>query len=279
MKSVLYIFLLSGLLLSSCGEYEKLLKSSDYELKKTKAKEYYDDAQYVKATELLSQIIPRFRASAEAEELNWMNAMSYYGMKDYMMAGSYFKQFLEQFPFGVHAEEAYYLASYCDYKLSPRPELDQQYTLSSIEGFKLFLNRYPDSERAAEAKTLITELEEKLVEKSYMSARLYYDMKNYKSAITALENSLKEYANTKYREEMMFLKLNSLFMYAERSFPAKQRERFQDTLDNYYSFMEEFPKSQFSKEVNNIFEKTTSFLKTGKSSTEANSSGVKVGNN
>lgn len=279
MKSVLYIILLAGLLLSSCGEYEKLLKSTDYELKMSKAKEYYNDGQYVKTTELLSQIIPRYRASSEAEELNWMNAMSYYGMKDYMMAGSYFKQFIEQFPFGVHAEEAYYLAAYCDYKLSPRPELDQQYTLSAIEGLRLFMNRYPGSSNVPEAKIIITELEEKLVEKSYTSARLYYDMKNYKAAITALENSLKEYSNTKYREEMMFLKLNSLYEYAERSYPARQRERFQDTLDNYYSFMEEFPKSQFSKEVNNIFEKTSIFLKTGKISTEASNAGVNVGNN
>ena len=32
--------------------------------------------QYVKATELLAQILPRYRATEEAEELNWMNAQS-----------------------------------------------------------------------------------------------------------------------------------------------------------------------------------------------------------
>ena len=51
-------------------------------------------------TELLNQILPRYRATEEAEELNWMNAQSYYGMKDYFMAGSYFKSFIDQFPFG-----------------------------------------------------------------------------------------------------------------------------------------------------------------------------------
>ncbi len=43
-------------------------------------------------------------------------------------------------------------------------------------------------------------------------------MKEYKAAVTALTNSLKEYSDSKYREEMMFLKLNSLFLYAENSF-------------------------------------------------------------
>jgi outer membrane protein assembly factor BamD len=261
MKLRLYIVLVLALIVSSCGEYEKLLKSTDYELKKAKAKEYYDAGQYVKTTEVLSQIMPRYRASAEAEDLAWMNAMSYYLMKDYFMASNYFKQFIEQFPFGEHAQEANYMAAYCDYKLAPRPDLDQQSTRNAIEGFRIFLTRYPESPRVEEARTLITELEDKLVEKSYLSARLYYDMKQYKAAVTALNNSLKEYATTKYREEMMFLKLSSLFLYAENSLANKQKERYQAALDDYFSFMEEFPISEYSKEIRSIFEKTNRYLR------------------
>jgi outer membrane protein assembly factor BamD len=130
--------------------------------------------------------------------------------------------------------------------------------------------RFPGSSRIGEVTALIKEMEEKLVDKSYRSARLYYDMKQYKSAIIALNNSLKEYSDTKYREEMMFLKLNSLFNYAELSQPAKQRERYQATLDDYYSFKEEFPESQYSKDVNNILEKTNKFLNQGKPAIEVN---------
>ena len=76
MRFRLYIVLIILVLLSSCGEYEKLLKSTDFDLKKSKAKEYYDKGEYVKTTELLTQILPRYRATEEAEELNWMNAQS-----------------------------------------------------------------------------------------------------------------------------------------------------------------------------------------------------------
>jgi outer membrane protein assembly factor BamD len=88
-------------------------------------------------------------------------------------------------------------------------------------------------------------------------------MDQYKAAVVALTNSLKEFATTKYREKMMYLKLNSLFLYAENSLAAKQKERYQAALDDYYSFMEEFPKSTYSRDVNNIFQKTNKFLKTG----------------
>jgi outer membrane protein assembly factor BamD len=263
MRFRLHIILILLVLLSSCGEYEKLLKSTDFDLKKTKAKEYYEKGEYVKTTELLAQILPRFRATDEAEELNWMNADSYFRMKDYFMAGSYFKSFIDQFPFGKHAEDANYMAALCDYNISARPELDQENTRNAIEGFKIFINRFPNSSKVDESRTKIKELEDKLVEKSYLSAKLYYDMKQYKAAVVALTNSLKEYANTKYREKMMFLKLSSLFQYAELSFANKQKERYQSTLDDYYSFMEEFPNSTYSKDVNNIYQKTNKYLKTG----------------
>jgi outer membrane protein assembly factor BamD len=261
MRSGLYIILLLLLLTSSCGEYEKLLKSTDYDLKKTKAKEYFEAGQFIKATELLDQILPRYRATDEAEDLYWMNAQSYYGMKQFDVAGSYFKSYTDQYPYGKYTEEATYLTAMCDYNLSPRPELDQEETKNAIEAFTVFLGRYPSSSKAEECKRQITEMREKLVEKSYLSAKLYYDMGEYKAAVVALTNSLKEFADTKYREEMMFLKLNSLFQFAERSFASKQKERYQDTLDDYYSFMEEFPQSQYGKDVKKIFLDTARYLK------------------
>src|SRR5450759_5109008 len=133
MRFRLYIVLIILVLVSSCGGYEKLLKSTDYDLKKSKAKEYYDAGQYVKTTELLTQILPRYKATEEAEDLNWMNAQSYFGMKDYFMAGSYYKSFIEQFPFGKHAEEANFKAALCDYNISSRPELDQENTRNALE--------------------------------------------------------------------------------------------------------------------------------------------------
>jgi outer membrane protein assembly factor BamD len=270
MRFKIHIVLIFLVLLISCGEYEKILKSTDYDLKKTKVKEYYDEGQYVKATELLTQILPRYRATEEAEDLNWINAQSFYAMKDYYTAGSYFKSYSDQYPFGKYAEESNFMSAMCDYNIAPRPELDQENTRSAIEGFSVFINRYPASPKVEECKRLMKELEERIVEKSYLSAKLYYEMKQYKAAIVALTNSLKEFADSKFREEMMYLKLNSLFLYAENSMANKQKERYQDTLDDYYSFMEEFPESRFSKDVKRIFQSTNKFLKTGVTDTEAN---------
>ena len=261
MKSKIIAALILLVLTVSCGEYEKILKSTDYELKKDKAIEYYEAGKYIKSSELLSMALPRYRATDEAEKITWIGAKSYYGMRDYLTASAAFRNFSEAFPYSENAEEATFMAAYCDYLQSPRPELDQSMTVTAIEGFIYFQRRFPLSDKIEESNKLIKELEDKLVEKSFIGAKLYYDLGEYRAAIVALANSLKEYPNTKYREEMMFLRLESTYLYALRSVSDKQQERYQEVLDEYYSFIEEFPGTKYNRDVERIHSSTAQFLK------------------
>jgi outer membrane protein assembly factor BamD len=177
-----------------------------------------------------------------------------------MTAAAAFRNFADFYPYSEHAEEATFKAAYCDYLQAPRPSLDQAVTVSAIEGFVYFQRRYPASDKIEDSKILIKELQDKLVEKSYLSAKLYYDLKQYRAAIVALTNSLKEYPETKFREELLFLKLESSHLYAIKSVANRQQERYQDTLDEYYSFIEEFPQSKFLKDVNRIYSHTAEVL-------------------
>ncbi|HCC69640.1 MAG TPA: outer membrane protein assembly factor BamD [Bacteroidales bacterium] len=260
MRIRVFILLIIVALASSCGKYEKLLKSTDFELKKNAAKDYFEQGRYVRTSELLGQILPRYRATAESEDLSWLNAQCYYNMRDYIMAGTAYKDFAETYPYSEHAAEATFLTAYCDYMLSPRPQLDQAYTNSAVEAFTFFIKRYPSNDKLDNAQNLINDLEDKLVEKSYINAKLYYDLEEYKAAVVALDNSLKDYPATKHREELLFLKLESSYLYAFNSVPEKQQERFQTTLDEYYSFVEEFPDSKFSKDIQKIYNTTADFL-------------------
>ena len=261
MRRNIYIILLIALIATSCGEYDALLKSTDFDLKKQKVYEYYDAGKYVKVTELLSQILPRYKATEEAEQLNWINSQATFRLMEYELAETYFMNFADLYPLSINAEEAQYMAAMCNYNLSPRAELDQSFTNKAVESFTIFISRYPNSKWLEECKTKKKEMQEKLVEKSYISARLYYDMGEYRAATVSLANSLKEYPETKYREELMFLKLDALFLTAQKSITSKQRERFQTALDEYYSFIEEYPKSSHEKDVAKIFDTTAKYLK------------------
>ncbi|HDJ33323.1 MAG TPA: outer membrane protein assembly factor BamD [Bacteroidetes bacterium] len=248
-----FLFLLILLLAGACSEYEKVLKNPDPHVKYEKGMEYFQEGQYTRAATVFEQIIPVFRGTEKAETLDFYYAMSYYRMKDYILAGHYFRTFMRTFPNSEHREEAEYLAAYCDYLLSPRPSLDQTNTYNAIDAFTLYIRRYPDSERVPLCRQLIRELEDKLVEKSFNSAKLYFDLGYYNSAIVALTNSLNDYPESKYREDQMFLLLKSKYLLAENSVPEKQQERYQDTIDEYYSFISEFPESKYLQEAQKIF--------------------------
>lgn len=246
--------------LTSCGGYNAVLKSTDNNLKYTKALEYYESGDYVKATTLLEAIIPSLRATEKGEEGLYKLAMSYFKNEDYEMAKSYFTTYSRGYPKGKYIEDAYYYIGYSYYKNSPDVKLDQKNTKKAIDAFLAFSEKFPQSDRLPEVAKLLAELQEKLVEKEYNNAMLYYKLgdymgNNYLSAVVTATNAIKLYPDSKYKEELSFLILKSKFMQAEKSVEAKLKDRYRDTVDEYYNFINEFPNSQHKKEADKMFKK------------------------
>jgi outer membrane protein assembly factor BamD len=259
-KSIIITALLA-LLIISCSRYEKLLKSTDYNLKYKKAFEYYNKGEYVRASTLFDQISSIFRGTNKADSVYFFQAMSYFHQNDFILATHYFETFAKTFGNSRFAEDANYYKAICYYKTSPRPSLDQTNTIQAIQSFQLFIIKYPDSPRVDECRNLIIELREKLVEKSFMSARLYFDLEDYKASIVALNTSLAEFPDSKFREDIMFLILKSSYLLAYNSVEKKKKDRYQSSVDEYYSFIAEFPDSKYRKEADKMYENSSKVLK------------------
>lgn len=254
------ILILLSLLFSGCGDYNKILKSTDYEFKYKKAIEYYDDGEYVRAGTLLQELVNIYRGTSRADRIYYYYAKSLIGQKDYLMAGHYFNTLIKEFPTSDYVEESQFMAGYCAYLLSPKPRLDQSVTAEAIDALQLYINLYPFSDRVDEASRLIDELQNKLVYKSYLNAKLYFDFENYKAAVVALANSLNDYPDSQYREELMFMLLKSKYLLAVNSVADKQEQRLSSALDEYFTFIDEFPESDHQREVEKFYETTAEML-------------------
>lgn len=260
------LVLLAVVLLASCSEYQKILKSTDYDLKYEKALEYYEEGDYMRASTLLQELISVFMGTGRAEEAHYKYAKSLFNMRDYISSVHFFREFVDKYPNSEYAKESQFMVGASYYQMSPKPRLDQTDTQNAIESLELFLSLYPQSEMADEAVVMIEEMEEKLVYKSYLSAKLYYHLgtymgNNYQSAVITARNSLDDFPDTEYREELSFLILDSFYIQAMNSIAEKEEERLRRTLDEYYAFINEFPESSYMKEANEIFEDVTSMLK------------------
>jgi len=248
------------IILVACGDYNKILKSTDYEFKYKKAVEYYEEGEYTKAGGLFEELVNIYRGTSRADQIYYYYAKSMIGQKDYLMANHYFKTLLKEFPGSQYSEEAQFMVGYCSYLLSPKPRLDQTVTREAIESLQLYINLYPYSDRVDEANRLIDELQSKLVYKSYLNAKLYYDLDNYKAASIAINNSLKEYPDSEYREELMYMLLKSKYLLAINSIEEKKEERLSSALDEYFSFVDEYPESDYRKEVDKFYDTIADLL-------------------
>ncbi len=261
-----FLVVLTGLLNSSCSKYQKLLKSQDSEQWYIEGIKYYEKEDYTRAATLLGQLVNVYRGTDKAEEVNYVYANCLYGLHDDVTSGHYYREFVKNFPASEKAEECQFMSAYTYYNLSPKPRLDQTATEQAIQEFQLFINMYPNSPRVEEATRLMDELRDKLVYKSYLSAKLYYNLgdylgNNYQSAVIAAQNSLKDFPDTKYREELSFLILESKFIQAIKSIEEKKEERIRDTIDEYYSFVNEFPEGKYKKRADRILIDSESMLK------------------
>src|SRR6056297_195572 len=260
MRKLLPILIVALIAISSC-KYEKLLKSSDYSLKYNKALEYYEEEDYMRADGLFEQLKPVLKGTSQADTVFFYSAYCNYHQGNYLLAAYYFDEFRRTYGNSHFVEEAEFMNAYCNYKLSPRPSLDQGNTYQAISLFALYMSRYPNSDRIDECVQYVKELRNKLAEKSFNSAKLYYDLGDYKAAVVAFNNCLDEFPNSKYREDIMYLILKSRFLLAEYSIEEKKTERYQQTVDEYYSFVGEFPESEHYEESVTIFNKSQSHLK------------------
>ena len=157
---------------------------------------------------------------------------------------------------------------------TPEARLDQSSTYKAIQELQMFLEYFPQSNRRDEAQNMIFELQDKLVEKEYLSAKLYYDLgsytgnssysstgNNYLAAVVTAENALKEYPYSKKREDLSLLVLRAKYDMAKESVDEKKSDRMRETIDEYYAFKNEFPESKHLKEVENIFKDASKYVK------------------
>lgn len=256
-KRLLAVSILVLLTISFIGcksKFEKLRLSNDTGKKYQEALRLYNDKSYTKALILFDDLVQKYRGRAEAEDLSYYYAYTNYKLRDYTTARYHFRTFAESYPNSPKAEECRYMAAYCFYLESPIYSLDQDNTIKAIEALQLFINLYPKSERVAEASKLIDDLRNKLETKAYANAKLFletgeYDPQNYKSAVIAFQNVLRDYPDTKYTEEIEFYMIKAQYFFARNSYEFKQEERFNEAIVMATEFTEKYPSSKFSKEA------------------------------
>ncbi len=254
------------LLLSSCSEYQRALKNPDPNYKFEFAKRAFEQKKYVQSYTLLRDVVTQLKGSDRAEESLYLLGLSYFENKEYPEAAEFFKTYYQRYPKGKFTELARYYAGYAYYLNSPEPQLDQSETIKAIEELQGFLDYFPRSDKVPLAQNAIFEMQDKLTLKELQNAQLYYNLgtymgNNYESAIITAKNAIKEYPYSKYKEELEMLVLKARYQEANLSIDERKADRFRDVIDEYYSFIGNYPDSPKREEADNILKIARRYVK------------------
>jgi outer membrane protein assembly factor BamD len=255
------LLIFSFLLITACSKYQRTLKNPDLNKKYDLALYYYNKKDYFRAVTLFEQLQDNFNGTSMAEKVLYYSAYCNYALKNFSLAGFQFKAYFENFPTGQWAEESLYMTAYCMFIESQPAYLDQTDTYKAIESINLFVTVYPESKYVAECNMLLDKLRNKLSQKAYREAKLYYNIEEYKSAIVALQNVVKDFPEIAQKEEIDFLTVKSHYLLASNSIDTKKPERYQAAITAAQGFIEEYPESKYNSEIKSFVIRSEQSLK------------------
>jgi outer membrane protein assembly factor BamD len=153
-------------------------------------------------------------------------------------------------------DDAQFKIAYCDYKLSPKPSLDQTYTVKAVENFQRFIEDFPQSDLAAKAETLLKVCRTKLAEKEYKAGELYMKLRDYHGAHVYFGSVIDNYYDTGFVEDATYWKAESLYRLRKDS---EARAVFEELL-------RKFPETKHKKDVKKRLEEIETELLKSKTS-------------
>ena len=252
MNKIVYIFsglIAIALISTSCSEYNRVLKSDNYGEKFDMANYLYDSVgtanSKVRSISLYEQIYQRSPKQGEGELSYFRIGKAYYLSGDYYMAGYYLGQFPQRFPYSPKAEEATFLSAMCAVNNSPEWSLDQMETDVAINNLQQFVDRYPNSTLIDSCNNIIDGLRFKLETKSFESVRLYSKTEKYMAAVSSALTFMEDYPMSGFKEEVHYLLVMNSYYLAKNSVENKKKERIEQTIERYSTFVAAFPDSKF----------------------------------
>jgi outer membrane protein assembly factor BamD len=258
---ILYVLIVVSIV--SCqGGYNRVLKSTDPNMKYDKAMEYYQSKRYKMAAPLFEELISLYRGTTKSEKIYFYYAYCNYYMENYILSGYYFDNFVKTYPNSEFTEEAMFMSGYSDYKSSPVYSLDQEDTDRALVNLNKFLAVYPLSPLKDSCNVLIKGLRAKLEKKAFENAFLYFQIMDYQAALIAFKGVLQDFPESQYKEDVLYWMIVTNYEVAVKSVKNKKQERFETTINSYYKFVDTFPESRKIPQAEKYYKNCVKHLET-----------------
>lgn len=249
------ILVLVLLALTSCRNEELIRPGDSLEVAYDKAMNQFENEDYSEAARAFETVVSIGRGTDIGQDAQFYLAESYFLQNRYLLAASEYSRYIQFHPNSERRQRAEFNEALSYYHLSPRYRLDQSYTNTAIERFRLFMARYPDSELREEAAEYIVELRSKLAHRDYNAAEFYMRISRYNSAAIYFGLVIDNYPETDWAELALVRQIEAYVIYAENSVVQRQEERFRSALESYNRYLQLFPRGENRSRAEDLYDR------------------------
>ncbi len=185
--------------------------------KRKDAQAYLGDAQKAlvdgkcwNAQQLFRNLLSEFPGSHLVDDAQYGLGQAYFCSDDFETAIFEFERLINEYPVSKFVDKARFQIGMCYFNRSRSIHHDQDETIRAIQEFTRFVEDFPNSDIAPEARKRIQDLEEKLAEKDLMIARNYLKWKRPASSEIFCRRVLEKYPNTRIKREVRFVLAQAL---------------------------------------------------------------------
>lgn len=158
----------------------------------------FQAGNHSRAVQSLESFLQRSPADTRAPRARYTVGEARLARREHLLAAADFTRVLNDFPQDPLGQNARFGLCEAYRALSPRPELDQQYTASAIAYCESFAGLFPASPDASRASAWVADMERKLAEKGYNAGFFYFRRGAYDAGVIYFTQVLENYPRSQF---------------------------------------------------------------------------------
>jgi outer membrane protein assembly factor BamD len=218
-----------------------------------RGQEEFKERNWLRAREFFRQIVDNYPQSPFRPDAKLAVGDTYIGedtTESLLLAVNEFREFLTFYPTNPRADYAQYrlAVAYAEQMLSA--DRDQTATRDTIKELQVFLDRYPNSALAPEARKSMRDARDRLSESSHRVGVTYFRMKWYPGAIDRFREVLKSDPDYSGRDATYYYLAEALRLSGiESQSEADKKAKAAEALAYYERLLKEFEQSEHLEEA------------------------------
>jgi outer membrane protein assembly factor BamD len=213
-----------------------------------RGQEEFKERNWLRAREFFRQIVDNYPQSPFRPDAKLAVGDTYIGedtTESLLLAINEFREFLTFYPTNPRADYAQFRLAYAYAEQMLSPDRDQTATRDTIKELQVFIDRYPNSALAPEARKLMRDARDRLSEASHRVGVTYFRMKWYPGAIDRFREVLKIDPEFTGRDATYFYLAEALYLSGKDSKDdADKKAKEAEALAYYERLLNEFEQSE-----------------------------------